>query len=107
MEIKNMTPHTLNIHTHTGYVIDITPSGVVTRVATATEQTGEVMGIPTYSTTYGEVQDLPVACEGVILVVSGMVAAAVTGRADVFSPGDLVRNSEGQPIGCKGLKQVA
>jgi hypothetical protein len=40
----------------------------------------------------------------VLLIVSGMVREALAGsRSDVASPGALVRNAAGQPVGCNGL----
>ena len=39
-----------------------------------------------------------------VFIVSGMVAAMVE-RDDVMSPGPLLRDEEGRPIGCKGLKR--
>ena len=104
MTIINLTPHRLNIQDLTGDFIVVEPSGTVARVAVSLEETKVLdPGIQIYSATYGEVTDLPEPAEGVSLVVSGMVAAA-TPRADVFSPGDLIRDSEGKPIGCRGLK---
>lgn len=59
-------------------------------------------------TSFGEVTGLPVAKEGTILVVSGLVASAIGGqRSDVFSPGALIRDDSGRPIGCQGLTQPA
>lgn len=110
MTILNLTPHTLNIHNADGSVrVDVPPSGEVARVATSRVQTGEACGLPLFTTTFGEVTGLPAPVEGVILVVSGLVAGhpAVRDRADVFSPGELVRGSDGQPIGCRGLTRTA
>mgnify|MGYP000126720839 FL=1 len=102
MNIVNLTPHTLNIHTDKN-VLNIEPSGDIARVSASTEYEGEVAGIPVYRTVYGEVQGLPDAIEGTIFVVSGMTQAQ-TNRADVYAPGELIRDNKGNPIGCKGLK---
>jgi len=99
----NLTPHSLAIHTPTG-VVTLAPSGEVARVATVNTEAAPVGGIPTCTTTTGEVTGLPDPQEGVFLVVSGMVASAAP-RPDVFSPGDLVRDESGRPIGCKGLRR--
>jgi hypothetical protein len=103
----NLTPHTLNILTRelaTDVEFSLTPSGEVARVASANTWAGDVGGIPTYTTTYGEVTGLPAPSAGVVLIVSGMVAAALR-RYDVMSPGDLVRDEAGRPIGCRGLRR--
>ena len=110
MTIINLTPHTLNIFNADGSVrVDVPPSGEVARVTTSRTQTGEVNGLPLFTTTFGEVSGLPEATEGVIYVVSGLVAAhpSVRDREDVFSPGELVRDEAGKPIGCRGLSRSA
>jgi hypothetical protein len=110
MTILNLTPHTLNVLNADGSVrVDVPPSGEVARVATSRTQTGEVNGLPLFTTTFGEVTGLPDVQEGTILVVSGLVAAhrGVRDRADVYSPGELVRGPDGQPVGCRGLTRTA
>ena len=102
MGIVNLTPHTLNIHA--GFdVVTVPASGMVARVSTHVTSADEVEGIPTFHFEYGEVEDLP-PCGDDVLVVSGMVASACP-RPDVFSPGELVRDEQGRPVGCLGLKR--
>ena len=102
MTFINLTPHALNIHTPDG-VVNLAPSGEVARVSSSSEVAGFLGDIPLFRTTLGEVTGLPAPEEGVALIVSGMVAAA-SPRKDVFSPGDLVRDDGGRPVGCKGLR---
>ena len=99
----NLTPHALNVHTGNG-VVTIAPSGEVARVAPVNPAADPVGDIPTVTTTFGEVTGLPDPQEGKVFIVSGMVASA-TPREDVFSPGDLVRDENGRPCGCKGLRR--
>jgi len=101
----NLTPHALNVHTTEG-VITIAPSGSVARVATVETPGLPVGGIPTVFTSYGEVTGLPAPTEGTIYIVSGMVASAAP-RGDVMSPGPLVRDEGGRPVGCRGLRRSA
>ena len=106
MKIINLTPHALNIHTANG-VINLPPSGDVARVSMTSKPNGFLYSsveIPLFKTSYGEVVGLPKVVDGIAYVVSGMVSASVS-RADVFSPGDLIRDESGKPVGCKGLKQ--
>lgn len=132
MNLVNLTPHSLAIHTPEG-VFTLAPSGEVARVATINEeaapigitrtachgecggcgqldgecvceQLGVPWSIPTVRTSYGEVTGLPAPEEGKVFIVSGMVASAAP-RPDVFSPGDLVRDESGRPVGCKGLRR--
>lgn len=110
MTIVNLTPHTLNILNADGSVrVDVSPSGTVARVASTRTQTGEVNGLPMFVTTFGEVTGLPDAQPGTLFVVSGMVAGRpeVSVREDVWSPGELVRGPDGQPVGCRGLTRTA
>lgn len=99
----NLTPHALNIHTPDG-VLNLAPSGGVARVATVETPGLPVGGVPTVSTSYGEVTGLPSPTEGTIYIVSGMVASAAP-RGDVMSPGPLVRDEGGRPCGCQGLRR--
>lgn len=98
----NLTPHSLNIIGTNGDVVTVPPSGSVARVSTQRVAGPQVDGIDTYRVTFGQVEGLPEPVPGTILIVSGMVAARVC-RDDVFAPGELVRDSAGQPTGCKGL----
>jgi hypothetical protein len=105
MEFINLTPHSLSVFDGEGknLVITLPPSGQVARVAVKNELV-EIEGeIPLFSTTYGQVEGLPEAKEGTILVVSLLVRSALPGRTDLASPGELIRDPEGKPLGCKGL----
>lgn len=102
MTIKNLTPHVLNVYT-TNKVIDIPPDGVVPRCRQFEESVFWTDGIQITRQTYGEVENLPEKEDGVLLVVSRLVAAACPDRKDLLIPGPLVRNEQGQPVGCKGL----
>jgi hypothetical protein len=89
-------------------LVDVPPSGEVARVTTSRTQTGEVYGIPLFTSRFGEVTGLPPARERTLFVVSGLVAGHpdVRGREDVYSPGELVRGPDGQPVGCRGLTRT-
>lgn len=95
----NLTPHTINIVDGPSFA----PSGTVARCSTTETAVGEVDGVALVSTTFGEVVDLPAPVEGTLLIVSALVRTAVPNRSDVASPGSLVRNDAGQPIGCRNL----
>lgn len=110
MTIVNLCEHTLNLTNADGSIrVDVLPSGEIARVATSRTQTGSVQGIPLLLTTYGKVVGLPAPVEGVIFVVSGMVAGHVDvrDREDVYSPGLLLRDADNKPIGCRGLTRTA
>jgi hypothetical protein len=51
----------------------------------------------------GKVVNLPEQEDGVFLVVSRLVMGSVPDRKDVLCPGPLVRDDNGNPVGCNGL----
>ena len=104
MTIMNCTPHTVNFVNDAGEVIrSIEPSGILPRVSSSINLVGDIDGIPDEETVYGEVTDLPEKQDGVILIVSAMVASRLPYRDDLRVPGRQVRNDRGQVIGCKSL----
>jgi len=107
MEIINLTPHTLNIFSPEGEeLMTIKPSGDIARVDVNMEGSGTLPGpIPTYVATYGDIEALPAPEAGKAFIVSGLVEAA-TSRPDVYAPGELLRDPDGRPKGCVGMKQT-
>ncbi len=59
--------------------------------------------IPVFRTTFGEVEGLPEPQDDTLYIVSLLVRRARPYRGDLLSPGQLIRDAEGRPIGCKGL----
>lgn len=56
-----------------------------------------------FKTTLGNVVGLPEEKEDVLLIVSGMVRAALPKRQDLVSPGELFRDGNGCILGCQGF----
>jgi hypothetical protein len=80
MQYINLTPHAINLNSGESFP----PSGQVARVQAGYSEFDE-QGI--CSATFGEVQGLPEPQEGVLFIVSGLVAGAVKGvREDVVAP---------------------
>ena len=102
MKFVNLTPHALNIVTE-DETRTIEPSGGIARIATSSTLVGSMDGIPLHKMEYGAIEGLPDPNGKDLFIVSGMVAAQCQ-RSDVFSPGELVRDDAGKPIGCRGLK---
>lgn len=99
-----MTPHEINIVTEDGKAVKSIPaSGAIARCAVARTADGEIDGIPVSATSFGAVEGLPDPSEGTYYIVSGVIASAAKGRSDLFVPDELVRDSSGKIIGCKGL----
>lgn len=113
IHIVNLTPHALNIYNEDGALVEcVAPSGTVARVEVKRERQPDLvrghglMELPVYTTTHGEVEGLPGDSDlGKIYVVSGMTRAACPGRVDVYQPGELLRNDDGQVVGCIGLSR--
>lgn len=100
VEFINLTPHTVNeITTGNSY-----PSKGIARVEVKETKKCLLNNVPIYYVDYGNVMDLPEPKDLVFYIVSLMVKEALPNRKDLLSPGELVRNSEGQPIGCKGFR---
>ena len=102
--ITNLTPHVINVCGVDGTLLaSIPPSGQVARCSVKSELSGEVNGLPVFTSRKGEVVGLPAPKAGTVFLVSLLVRESVTSRVDVFSPGELIRGTDGQPVGCKGL----
>lgn len=110
--LVNLTPHEVRIFNEEGkwLIAAIPPSGAVARVSVERKlwrylDTAEAsMWIPVMVGSYGPVVGLPDPVPGTVYIVSAMVRQAVPDRVDVLSPGELIRNEAGQPIGCRGLE---
>lgn len=108
MNIINLTPHTINIFGlgQSGpEEIASFPSSGVARCAVVSKEIGEIAGtgIKLYLTEFGKVEGLPEPQQETIYIVSMLVRDAALGQSDLYSPGQLLRNEAGQPIGCLGL----
>jgi hypothetical protein len=101
----NCTPHTVNVYSLDGKMLMVElPKGErVARVSATVRTVAELNMVVLTAIKFGEVLDLPEPRCGVHFVVSAMVRQAVPNRLDLCSPGELVRDSAGQPVGCRGL----
>lgn len=100
------SPRFVNLTPHAVVVVGgptLPPSGSVARCASASVPAGEHGGVALSRVTFGAVEGLPDPEAGVVFVVSALVRAAVPGRSDVASPGDLVRDAAGAVVGCRNL----
>jgi hypothetical protein len=115
MNVVNLTPHAINVQRDDGAFVTFPPSGSVARVETVTtpvyvmerslamRELALADGVLVSVQKFGEVTGLPEPEDGTLYIVSAMVRTAVPHRRDVLSPGELIRNDAGQPIGCAGL----
>lgn len=105
--MNNRTEHEVTIFNVVGVTVpDMVLEqyiGEPIRVSCESKKVDTIEGIDIYENVYGEVTGLPEYQEGTYYVVSAMVRQALPGRKDLLSPGQLIRNEQGQPIGCLGL----
>lgn len=113
MTLINLTPHTVVIHCG-DTVLTLPSSGLARAVPMTVPYDTIVIGnydhtITVVTTVLGEVTGLPPHARGVGYVVSGIVLdhPDTAGRTDLYAPGELIRGSDGQPIGCRGLRARA
>jgi len=116
MIIKNFTPHVVRYNAPDKSVVEFVPEGLA-RVTSLTEQlggygldghidkTGQII-VKFVRQTFGEVTGLPDAVDGVYLIVSRMVASAVTERTDLIVPADVIRDEAGNITGCRAFERV-
>lgn len=80
----NLTPHAITLQRVDGTRVTYAPSGKVARVSTTEAEVDQYDGVPVMSRQLGEAEGLPE--EGVVCLVSAMVASAVPGRKGVYAP---------------------
>ncbi len=84
---------------------EFAPSGQTTRLAVATVPQRPIDGIPTSVTVFGEPIGLPKQADGTYYIVSQMVKSACPERDDLLVPADVVRDDNGNIIGCRGFNR--
>jgi hypothetical protein len=115
--IINGCPHDINVVRLDGSIETVYKTDLLVRVAVRTELLYVLKGIEYYGVEYGPVEiflngqrieSLPTEIMGKEIVVSGAALEALKreGNKDCrwLAPGELVRNEQGQPIGCRGFK---
>ena len=107
MKLKNLTPHNVVIVINEAKIV--IPSDGIARVtetkAVAPSIDVDGVTVETFVSAFGEVENLPPQEEGVMLIVSALVASATKGRDDLLVPGELVRDDGGNIVGCKSLRR--
>lgn len=103
VNLINLTPHALNVKLKNNEVFVIPADGRVARVSTTQKEADELNNIAIYETYFGEVIDLPEPAENTFYIVSKITQDACPHRDDLLSPGNLIRDDEGNIVGCEGL----
>lgn len=88
----------------------VEPDGAVVKLELDLMEADPVDGIPTVITTPRVIIGLPAPTPGVYLIVASVIAAAARDQGrptwDLLVPNGQIRNSQGQPIGCRNLARV-
>jgi hypothetical protein len=103
MPFINCTPHPIFIIKKNGERLELHKGTMVPRLATQQTKVTEFEGIEIFRSEFGATQDMPPKIDGVFYIVSRMVLDANKDRKDLLAPGELIRDSSGNIIGCKGL----
>lgn len=104
MKFLNYTPHIINVTDAAGNLLQSFPSVGVARVPVVNSHVGSIGGIEIFvSEPKVGMASIPEPQDGVAFIVSTIVRTAFPDRMDLFSPGDLIRDIKGQPVGCRGL----
>lgn len=103
MKFVNLTPHQINIIQNGQNFLTVKPSGIVARCSVERRFVNNVDGVELYTSQFGEVENLPHPQPDTMYIVSMLVRQALPERLDLASPGTLVRDDQGRPIGCEGL----
>ena len=103
IKIINLTPHNVNIIKDNGEKIIVEASGIVARCTQSTKTLGKINDIPITQSTFGEVEGLPQEEKNIFFIVSRLVLSACKDRHDLLVPNELVRDENGNIIGCRSL----
>jgi len=98
----NTTPHSIS-DTNSGIIFPKDPNcqlriNVTSKLVRFTHE-----GIPLYTKTYGHLDNEPPILENTFYITSLLVKQGYPHRSDFIIPGDLLRDENGQPIGCDGF----
>ena len=106
--IINLTPHDVHVLLGPSCAV-FSQTGNIARVVQTLEHVTNLnlmedkVCIPVHRVKYGAVDGLPEPKDNVVYIVSAIVKNAVPNRKDLLSPGEVVRDKQGNIIGCNGF----
>lgn len=104
IEIINMTPHSVIILNENNEILKSIPaSGNTIRLSAKIENVDNINDINISKTVFGEPVGLPKYQEGTFYIVSQLVKSALPQRTDLLVPAEVVRDTNGNIIGCRSL----
>ena len=106
MRIVNLTPHPISIiRMDEGITMEL-PSEGSARVATSSIRVGEINNVPVNRRQFGEVTGLPDPVDGVVLLVSRIVAEAAGDRDDLIMVDETIRDQDGRIVGAAAFSRL-
>ncbi len=103
-KIINKTPHAVQIIKNGKIIRTYEKGDSQIRLAVKTVQDTPLLdGTPTSRTEFGEPEGLPNPKEGVFYIVSQLVKNALPNRTDLLVPAEVIRDEQGNVIGCQSL----
>jgi hypothetical protein len=101
MKFINLTPHDVTVINNNNKRT-FHRDGTIARVSQISPTVVEVVdGVTISVVRFGDVVGLPQPVDGVKFIVSVLVKSACPNRTDLVSPGDQIRDENGNVIGCK------
>ena len=106
-QVLNWTPHDVHIVDNTGKPYRTYPrTGNTVRLKMDTVSDGYLPdGTPLKRVVFGEPEGLPNYQEHTYYIVSQLVKSALPDRPDLLVPGDIVRDENGNIIGCRSFSR--
>jgi hypothetical protein len=102
--IINKTPHAVNIlDANNDILTTFAKSDNPIRLSVVTVDDIPIGIIPISKTEFGKVENLDEFKENVYYIVSQLVKSALPNRTDLLVPSQVVRDENGNIIGCKSL----
>lgn len=99
----NLTPHDITMVFGDNQTLTIPKSGDIARLSSKNIVVDTFGDIQLVKTTFGDTTGLPDKKHNTFFIVSALVRQANADRDDLVSPGDLVRDDNGNVIGCRNL----
>jgi len=102
--VVNLTEHVVYVYQNGRVFLEIPPSGQVAKCKVEEVEVERLSNVPIVKSQYGEVEGLPEPRKDVLYIVSFPVANAKKDRKDLIVPTRLVRDKEGNIIGCRAFQ---
>jgi hypothetical protein len=105
-KIINASPHAIHILGPGNTIVRVFPkSNGMIRVKEYITDAEPIDNVPITNTKWGECDEVPAFVEGTYYIVSQLVKTALPHRKDMLVPKNIVRDGNGNIMGCMSLDQ--